>query len=100
MKTGISHNYISHRGSSITDYFIMSRCLVHLGLHLSIVPKTDSKHTPVKISLKLPSTVSGTDAKPKMYGVQKYIWNAEKAQQYFIHFHLMMFLLCLKMLLV
>ena len=23
--------YISHSGSSITDYFIMSRCLVHLG---------------------------------------------------------------------
>ena len=77
MKTGISHNYISHRGSSITDYVIMSRCLVHLGLHLSIVPKIDSKHTPVKMSLKLPSTVSGRDAKPKTYRVQKYIWNAE-----------------------
>ena len=65
--------YISHSGSSIIDYFIMSRCLVHLGLQLSIVPKIDSKHMPVKMSLKLPSTVSGTDAKPKTYKVQKYI---------------------------
>ena len=38
---------------------------------------------PVKMSLKLPSTVSGTDSKPKTYKVQKYIWNTEKAQQYF-----------------
>ena len=75
--------YISHSGSSIIDYFIMSRCLVHLGLQLSIVPKIDSKHMPVKMSLKLPSTVSGTDAKPKTYKVQKYIWNTEKSQQYF-----------------
>ena len=61
----------------------MSRCLVHLGLQLSIVPKIDSKHMPVKMSLKLPRTVSGTDAKPKTYKVQKYIWNTEKSQQYF-----------------
>ena len=38
---------------------------------------------PVKMRLKLPSTVIGTDAKPKTYRVQKYIWNAEKAQLYF-----------------
>ena len=37
---------------------------------------------PVKMSLKLPSTVIGTDAKPNRYRVQKYIWNAQKAQQY------------------
>ena len=37
---------------------------------------------PVKMSLKLPSTVSGTDAKPKTYKVQKYIWNTEKAQYF------------------
>ena len=75
--------YISHSGSRITDYFIMSRCLVHLGLQLSIVPKVDSKDVPAKMSLKLPSTVRGTDVKPKTYRVQKYIWNAEKIQQYF-----------------
>ena len=63
--------YISHSGSSIIDYFIMSRCLFHLGLQLSIIPETDSKHMPVKMSLKLPSTISGTDAKPKTCRVQK-----------------------------
>ena len=67
---GISAS-ISHSGLSIADYFIMSSCLVHLGLQLSIVPKTDSKHMPVKMSLKLPSTISGTDAKPKTCRVQK-----------------------------
>ena len=93
--------YISHSGSGIIDYFIMSRCLVHFGLLLSIVPKIDSKHMPGKMSLKLPSTMSGTDAKRKTYRVQKYNYlkrRRKTKQEKPILVHQMMFLLCLRML--
>ena len=88
--------YISHSGSSIIDYFIMSRCLVYLGLQLSTVPKIDSKHMPVKMSLKLPSTVSGTDAKPKRTRF-KSTFGIQKKHNILILVHQMVFLLCLKM---
>ena len=45
--------HIAHNGSSIIDYFIMSKCLVHLASHLNVVPRTESKHMPEEMKFKL-----------------------------------------------
>ena len=45
--------YIARNGSSIIDYFIMSKCLAHLASHLDVVPRTESKHMPIEIKFKL-----------------------------------------------
>ena len=47
---------IAHNGSSVIDYFLLSRCLVHLGTRLAVIPNIpniESKHMPVELELEL-----------------------------------------------
>ena len=48
-----SFTWIAHNGSSIIDYFIMSRCVVPLASYLNVVPISESKHMPIEMTLKL-----------------------------------------------
>ena len=36
-----NYTYIAHNGSSVIDYFLLSRCLVHLGTHLAVIPNIE-----------------------------------------------------------
>jgi hypothetical protein len=73
--------YIAHNGSSIIDYFIMSGCLLHLGVHLKVASRIESKHMPVEMQLKVASGLSCATKSAKVR-LQKYIWNHENVQEY------------------
>ena len=72
-----NYTYIARNGSSVSDYFLLSRCLVHLGTRLAMIPNTESKHMPEKLELEL---VGKNDVSVE---IQKYIWDANKAQNYY-----------------
>ena len=48
-----NYTYIAHNGSSLINYILLSRCLVHLGTRLAVIHNTESKHMPVEPELEL-----------------------------------------------
>ena len=44
--------YIAYNGSSVIDYFVVSRSLVQFCIHLNVMPRIESKHMPVEIKNK------------------------------------------------
>ena len=78
-----NYTYIAHNGSSVIDYFLLSRCLVHLGTRLAVIPNTESKHLPVELELELVGKNDVSVERQRKVKIQKYIWDANKAQDYY-----------------
>ena len=74
---------IAHNGSSVIDYFLLSRCLVHLGTRLAVIPNIESKHMPVELELELVGKNDVSVERQRKVKIQKYIWDANKAQDYY-----------------
>ena len=66
-----NYTYIAHKGSSVIDYFLLSRCLVQ------------SKHMPVELELELVGNNDVIVEQQRKVKIQKYIWDANKAQDYY-----------------
>ena len=73
--------YLAHNGSSVIDYFIMSRSIAYLALSLYVNPRIESKHMPVEMRMKLSTTVTTVKTLQKIK-LQKYVWNNDKAEDY------------------
>ena len=79
-----NYTYIARNGSSVIDYFLLSRCLVHLGTRLAMIPNTESKHMPEKLELELVGKNDVSVERHRQVKIQKYIWDANKAQNYYM----------------
>ena len=78
-----SYTYTARNGSSVIDYFLLSRCLVHLGTRLAVIPNSESKHMPVELELELVGKNYVSVERQRKVKIQKYIWDANKAQDYY-----------------
>ena len=78
-----NYTYIARNGSSVIDYILLSRCLVHLGTRLAVIPNTESKHMPVELELELVGKNDVSVERQRKVKIQKYIWDANKAQDYY-----------------
>ena len=81
-----NYTYTAHNGSSVIDHFLLSRCLVHLGTSLAVIPNTESKHMPVELELELVGNNDVSVERQTKVKTQKYVWDANKAQDYFENF--------------
>lgn len=75
--------YTSHNGSSVIDYFIVSRVLLPRCVNVDVVPMIESKHAIVELVL----SVSGNGAlddivSDKPNRVSKFKWTDEKKQDF------------------
>ena len=77
-----NYTYITHNGSSVIDYILLSRCLVHLGTRLAVIPNIESKHMPVELELELVGKNDVSVERQRKVKIQKYIWDANKVQDY------------------
>ena len=68
--------YTAHNGSSVIDHFLLSRCLVHLGTSLAVIPNTESKHMPVELELELVGKNDVSVKRQTKVKTQKYVWDA------------------------
>ena len=82
------YTYIARNGSSVIDYFLLSRCLVHLGTRLAVIPNIESKHMPVELELEFVGKIDVSVERQRKVKIQKYIWDANKAQDYYDMFFL------------
>ena len=55
--------YIACNGSSVIDYFIVSRLFVQFCIHLTVIPRIESKHMPVEMKLRISKTLTTDDKK-------------------------------------
>ena len=78
-----NYTHIAHNGSSVIYYFLLSRCLVHLGTRLAVIPNTESKHMPLELELELVGNNAVIVERQRKAKIQKYIWDANKAQDYY-----------------
>ena len=78
-----NYTHIAHNGSSVIYYFLLSRCLVHLGTRLAAIPYTKSKHMPLELELELVGNNAVIVERQRKAKIQKYIWDANKAQDYY-----------------
>ena len=78
-----NYTHIAHNGSSVIDYVLLSRCLVHLGTRLAVIPNIESKHIPVELELELVGNNAVIVERQRKAKIQKYIWDANKAQDYY-----------------
>jgi hypothetical protein len=74
--------YVAHNGSSVIDYFVMSRSLVQFGLRLKVMPRIESKHMPVEMEFKVSRTQTSSEKNLTMSKVHKYVWKQENAVEY------------------
>ncbi|MCB4763941.1 MAG: reverse transcriptase family protein, partial [Sulfurovum sp.] len=58
-------------------------CLVHLGSRLAVIPNIESKHMPVELELELVGKNDVSVERQRKVKIQKYIWDANKAQDYY-----------------
>ena len=73
--------YIAHNGSSVIDYFLVSRCLINLAHTMCVIPKIESKHMPVELILKSTRPSEAIQTHPDKV-IQKYVWDQEKVETY------------------
>ena len=79
--------YISDRGSSVNDYFLVSSDLfatIFDKCTLNVMDHTFSKHMPLSFSVSFPrenEDLSNSNSKKNIY-VDKFIWNIDKEQTY------------------
>ena len=78
-----NYTYIARNGSSVIDYVLLSRCLVHLGTRLAVIPNIESKHMPVELEPELVGKNDVSVERQRKEKIQKYIWDANKAQDYY-----------------
>ena len=78
-----SYTYIARNGSSVINYFLLSRCLVHLGTRLAVIPNIESKQMPVELELEFVGKNDVSVERQRKVKIQKYIWDANKAQDYY-----------------
>ena len=78
-----NYTYITHNGSSVIDYILLSRCVVHLGTRLAVIPNIELKHMPVELELELVGKNDVSVEGQRKVKIQKYIWDANKAQDYY-----------------
>ena len=78
-----NYTYIARNGSSIIDYYLLSRCLVHLGTRLAVIPNTESKHMPVELELEHVGKNDVYVERQRKVKLQKYIWDTNQAQGYY-----------------
>ena len=62
--------YIAYNGSSVIDYFVVSRSLVQFCIHLNVMPKIESKHMPVEMKMRISKTLMTDDRKKRTFKVQ------------------------------
>ena len=77
-----NYTYIARNGLSVIDYFLLSRCLVHMGTRLAVISNTESKHMPVELELELVGKNDVSVERQRKVKIQKYIWDANKVQDY------------------
>ena len=78
-----NYTYIARNGSTVIDYFLLSRCLVHLGTRLAVIPNIESKHMPVELELEFVGKNDVSVERQRKIKIRKYIWDANKAQDYY-----------------
>ena len=78
-----NYTYIARNGSSVIDYFLLSRCLVHLGTRLAVIHNIESKHMPVQLELELVGNNDVIVERQRKVKIQKHIWDANTAQDYY-----------------
>jgi hypothetical protein len=76
-----SFTYVSSTGASVIDYFIMSNNITCNCMCLHVEHRYDSKHMPVKMKLKIGSSLPDPNISQK-YVITKYLWNIDLANQY------------------
>ena len=74
--------YVAPNGSSVIDYFVMSRSLVQFGLHLKVMPRIESKYMPVEMEFKVSRTPTSSEKNLSKSKVHKYVWKQESAIEY------------------
>ena len=73
-----NYTYTADNGSSVTDYFLLSRCLVHLGTRLAVIPNIESKHMPVELELEIVGKNDVFVERQRKVKIQKYIWDGRE----------------------
>lgn len=83
---GFSNNftYVSHSGSSVLDYFIVSRILLPVCKTFNILPMIESKHTAVELSLitAADTGIPHDDNRKSQSRVSRFKWNEDLKEQF------------------
>jgi hypothetical protein len=75
--------YNAHNGSSVLDYFIVSRALLPACLNFEVQPVIESKHCLIKLSLAVANnTVPGSNKDTKREKISKFKWSDEKKEAF------------------
>jgi exonuclease III len=79
------HTYVSHNGSSVLDYFLVSRSLLSNCHSLGVIPMIESKHALVELSFKKPLAAETSENLGKSTAkVSKFKWNEEFREQFIL----------------
>ena len=74
--------YIAHNGSSVVDYFLMSKSIFDCALNLRVLARVDSKHMPVEFQFSTKQLQIKAKSKHSISTSIKYIWNDDKVNEY------------------
>jgi hypothetical protein len=73
--------YVAHNGSSVIDYFIMSKCMIHLVPRMFVKPMIESKHMPVEMKVNTCKQIN-TVSTPSYTKLRKYLWDKDKTDEF------------------